>query len=401
MAPPELARDAPVLDVVQPLVVGVHPVFRMKLDLAGGDTRQSLFGDAFTFSTRLAHRDEPLVGQHRFDHHAGAVATRHLQFVLLGLVEQACRFEVSHDDFARLETIHAAIFFGRFIADPGIQGQDADHSQFVSLTHRIVIEVVRGRDLDHARAEFLVHIVVGDDGNFTLAQGEFNGLADQVAVAFIFRVHHHSHVAQQRLGAGGGDGKIGQAMQGVRHAEWIADVIHETVFFFLHHFQIGYGGMQFRIPVHQALAAIDQALVEKAHEGFSHRPGQALIHGETLARPVGGGAQPAHLTRDTVAGVLFPFPDFFDEFFPAQIMARNALCIQLAFDDDLGRDARVVGARLPQGVVAAHPVIAGQRVHQRLVETMTHVQRAGDIGRRQLNAERFRFCRIHACLEKA
>jgi hypothetical protein len=37
VAPPQLARDAPVLDVVQPLVVGVGPVLGHELDLARSD----------------------------------------------------------------------------------------------------------------------------------------------------------------------------------------------------------------------------------------------------------------------------------------------------------------------------------------------------------------------------
>ena len=68
-------------------------------------------------------------------------------------------------------------------------------------------------------------------------------------------------------------------------------------------------------------------------------------------------------------------------------MARNALRIELAFDDDLCRDSGVVGARLPQGVLTLHAVIAGQRVHQRLVEAMPHVQRAGDVGRGEQDTE--------------
>ena len=62
--------------------------------------------------------------------------------------------------------------------------------------------------------------------------------------------------------------------------------------------------------------------------------------------------------------------------------------LQLLLDDDLRRDAGVVGAELPQRVVAAHPVVADQHVHQRLLERVAHVQRAGDVRRRQLDAER-------------
>ena len=42
--------------------------------------------------------------------------------------------------------------------------------------------------------------------------------------------------------------------------------------------------------------------------------------------------------------------------FAAEVVAGNALGVELALDDDLRRDAGVVGARLPQGVVALHPV---------------------------------------------
>jgi hypothetical protein len=68
-------------------------------------------------------------------------------------------------------------------------------------------------------------------------------------------------------------------------------------------------------------------------------------------------------------------------------VAGDALGVELAFDDDLGGDAGVVGAGLPQRVVAAHAVVARERVHDRLVEAVPHVQRAGDVGRRQQDAE--------------
>jgi hypothetical protein len=68
-------------------------------------------------------------------------------------------------------------------------------------------------------------------------------------------------------------------------------------------------------------------------------------------------------------------------------VAGDALGVQLALDDDLGGDAGVVGAGLPEGVPAAHAVVARERVHQGLVEAVTHVQGAGDVGRRQQDAE--------------
>jgi hypothetical protein len=70
----------------------------------------------------------------------------------------------------------------------------------------------------------------------------------------------------------------------------------------------------------------------------------------------------------------------------AKIVARHRFGLQLVLDDDLRRNAGVIGAELPQRVVAAHAVVADQDVHQRHLERVPHMQRSGDVRRRQLNA---------------
>ena len=61
---------------------------------------------------------------------------------------------------------------------------------------------------------------------------------------------------------------------------------------------------------------------------------------------------------------------------------------ELLLDDDLRGDAGVIGADLPQRVVAEHAVLANQRVHHRLLERVAHVQGAGDVRRRKLDRKR-------------
>ena len=61
---------------------------------------------------------------------------------------------------------------------------------------------------------------------------------------------------------------------------------HRAGFFFRQHFQIGDRRVQLRIPVHQTLAAIDQAILVQTHEGLLHGLGQTRVHGEALTRPV-------------------------------------------------------------------------------------------------------------------
>ncbi len=388
VAPPQLARDAPVLDVVQPLVVGRGPVFRNHPDFTVRDFFQRDCGNRLArevraFGRRLAHRHEPLVGQHRLDHHAGAVAARHHQLVRLDRFQQAQRLEVGHDLLARDIAVHAAVFLGSVVVDLGVERQDADLRQLMALAHRIVVEVMRRRDLDAAGAEGLVDVVVGDDRDFAIGERQLERLADQMHVALVGRIDRHRDVAQHGFRTRGGDRQMAAAI-----GQRVADVPHRTVLFLGHDFEVGHRGAQHRVPVDQALAAIDQALFEQSHEHFGHGLRQPVVHREVFAAPVGRGAQAAHLAGDGGAGLFFPFPHFFDEFFAAQVMARNLLRIELPFDHDLGGDAGMVGAGNPRRVEAAHAVVARQAIHDGLVEGMPHVQGAGHVGRRQLDAER-------------
>ena len=76
-------------------------------------------------------------------------------------------------------------------------------------------------------------------------------------------------------------------------------------------------------------------------------------------------------------------------FVAAELVAVGLLPLhQLALDHHLRGDAGVVGARLPQHVLAAHALEAAQHVLQRVVERVPHVQRARHVGRRDDDASR-------------
>ena len=68
-------------------------------------------------------------------------------------------------------------------------------------------------------------------------------------------------------------------------------------------------------------------------------------------------------------------------------MAGYFLRIELALNDDLSGNASMVGSRNPQSVFARHAGMTHQTIHDGLIKCVTHMQSAGDIGRRQLNAE--------------
>ena len=206
MAPPELAGNAPVLDVVHPLVVGVDPVFGHKLDVATLHRVDGFLGDRFAAGVVRAdfrHCHKPLVGQHRLNHLAGAGAARHHQFVFFHLDQQAQGVEVFDNLFARHKAVQPLVNRWCQVVDLGVQRQHANHRQFVALADGIVVLVMRRGDFHHAGAKGLVNVVVGDDGHAASAQRQVDVLANQMQVALVFRVHHHRHVAQQGLGPGG------------------------------------------------------------------------------------------------------------------------------------------------------------------------------------------------------
>ena len=67
MAPPELAADAPVVDVFQPVIIGLDETVGDELRLAIFNGLKGGFGQRF-------HLDEPLLGDKRFNSRLAARA---------------------------------------------------------------------------------------------------------------------------------------------------------------------------------------------------------------------------------------------------------------------------------------------------------------------------------------
>src|SRR5258705_6882607 len=138
------------------------------------------------------------------------------------------------------------------------------------------------------------------------------------------------------------------------------------------HFEVRYGRAEHRIPVDEALAAVNQALLVKADEHFDHRARHARVHGEVAGllslgigkAPIGRGAEAPHLARDGRTGLLLPLPHAPDEALAAKVVAGLAFSLQLPLDHDLCCDAGVVGADHQVGIETAHTVIPDQSVHE-------------------------------------
>ena len=245
-----------------------------------------------------------------------------------------------------------------------------------------IVEVVRRRDLHRAGAFFRVGIVVADDRNTPPDQRQQRHPADQVLQAFVVGMHRDGDVAEHRFRP-----RRRHDDELVAAFDRIFDVPEVPLDLDLLHFKIRDRGLELGIPIDEALVPVDEARAIKLDKDFCHRPREAFVHGEALARPVARGAQPLQLADDGAAGFRLPFPHALDESLAAHFAAARLLTLhQLALDHGLGGDAGMVGSRLPQHVLAAHALKAAQDVLQRIVERVTHVQRTRHVGRRNDDA---------------
>ena len=110
MTPPQLPRNTPVANVAQPVVVGARPVLRIELYIAVFDRIQRSSSQAASVLVGwLAHGNEPLIGQHRLDGLAGALAGRHHAFMWHGFLQKLLRFQVTQHRLACLKPVKPLI----------------------------------------------------------------------------------------------------------------------------------------------------------------------------------------------------------------------------------------------------------------------------------------------------
>jgi hypothetical protein len=141
----------------------------------------------------------------------------------------------------------------------------------VSLAQIEVVRIVSGSDLHSTGAEVAAHPGVCNNGNHAACRRLDDLHSVERSVAFVVGMDCDGHVAGHGFRAGGcdRDGVAGQCVA------WPNDGVAEdpefSVLLFMHHLQVGDGGLAARTPVHNVFAAIDQPLLIEADEGFFHR----------------------------------------------------------------------------------------------------------------------------------
>jgi hypothetical protein len=149
----------------------------------------------------------------------------------------------------------------------------------------------------------------------------------------------------------------------------------------VHELEVGERGLVEGAPVDDPVVAVDPALPVKVDEETHHRARVLVVHGEAFAPVVERGADAPELGHDRAPVEAQPLPDALFEGLAADFPAGCSLADEVLLDRVLRRDPCVVVPGLEERVVALHPPPADERVGQRELERVPHVQLAGDVRR--------------------
>src|SRR3569832_2109009 len=124
---------------------------------------------------------------------------------------------------------------------------------------------MRWRNFNSAGSEFLLHVFVSDNRNFTADDRKNEGSANQMLVTFVLWMYSNCRIAQHRFRTRRCDRQISAA-----GCKRVLQVIQIAVHFLVLDFNVGQGSTSSRIPVDNFLAAVDQAFLVQLHEYLTY-----------------------------------------------------------------------------------------------------------------------------------
>ena len=157
---------------------------------------------------------------------------------------------------------------------------------------------MRRGDFNCAGALFGISVHISHNRDRAANQRQAHGLADQMPIARIIRVHRNPGVAKHGFGAGGGDHQViagrgfgdlaivvpfDRVLISFAAFQRVAQPPHVAVHLDLLDLKIRDRGFKMRIPVHQPFAAVNQALVIHVDKYLDHRIGKVSGHGESVS----------------------------------------------------------------------------------------------------------------------
>ena len=246
MSPPQLPRDAPVVDVIHPVQVHLPVIVRNNGDLAAFHCGDGLLRQRLDL-------DKPLRRKSRLNDRPRAVALAERNRVVFRAHEESLLGEVLHHALARRKALQSRIRTGVRV-HLVVLVDHFDLRQVVPQSCLEVIRIMRRRHLHRARAELRLRQLVGDDRNLAFHQRQQHFLPVQMRVALIASIHRNRRIAQHRLRTRSSHGD-----EFFRPHHRISNLVQLPRHVLVLHLEVRDCRPAVRAPVHDVLPAVDQS----------------------------------------------------------------------------------------------------------------------------------------------
>ena len=156
---------------------------------------------------------------------------------------------------------------------------------------------MRRREADSACAEGRINLFVRDDFymNGYVAEDRIILFADELRISCVIRMHGDRDIAHLGLGAGRRDGN-GEVFA-------IAECIELRRAFLIDDLVVRDGGLALRVPVNDAVAAVNETRIIHLFKNGAHRATARFIKRERFARPVERSPHRLYLIHDGVVAL--------------------------------------------------------------------------------------------------
>ena len=377
MTPPELTADTPVLDVLQPVAIGVLILLRVELDVVVHYWRE---GDV----SKVLHLEEPLCRELWLDWHIGTLREAHLIIIVLNLLHQSGVLKVDGNLLAHVHAVHTYIETC-CLADGTIVVEDIDGLQTMLQTEGVVVDIVSWSHLQATGTELDIYVCILDDRNLAVYERYDHVLALQPGILLILRVDTHGRVAHDGFRTGGCYHCIVALLILVHHVLLvhllavllyyiILQMVELRVLILVDNLLVRERSLGLRVPVDHAHATIDESLLVEVAEYVDNGTRAGLVHGEGSAVPVAAGTELAELLEDDAAVLVSPVPSVLEELIASKVCLLDTLLGEAVNHLSLGSDTGVVGTRYPASVLALHACTANENILDSIVEHVSHVE---------------------------
>ena len=378
MAPPQLAGNTPITNIVQPVAIDFGKSLWYEFDFASLDSLYSRLSQGI-------HLDKPLGRNHWLNGGMATGAMTNSMLMILNRYQNTNLFKFLHQSFAALIAIHTLIFASTLSHFTSV-GNNLYLLQIVTESHFIVVRIMGWSNLYGTSTKGRINIFISKERNLSVHYWQNQRFANQLSITLIRRIYSYAGITKHGFRTGSSYLNVF-----VLALNLIANMPQMTGLSFMLHLNIRNSGVAIWAPVGNAGSLINQALFIKADKNLTDSLGTALVHSKTLSIPIQRGTQGTKLAHNTAAKLFLPIPNSLQELLSAQFIAIGAFCPQSTLYLGLSSYTSMVTTRHPQGIVALHTAPANQNILQSVVQCMAHMELASYIWRWDNNAIWFLF----------